>query len=131
MPLALLTEAKRPSVINDKVPITYLGTVTEDGKVEQFMSIRYGQDTGGEQRFRPPIPFVPEADSVVDATEPGAACPQPEQPMNQDPWTRIKKISEDCLTLRISGPAGIYGEANKQLPVMVWIHGGGHMVGTI
>ncbi|KAK8144469.1 hypothetical protein G3M48_005763 [Beauveria asiatica] len=134
LPLALLTQAKRPSVTNERLSITYIGTATEDGKIEQFMSIPYGQDTGGEQRFRHPIPFSPAADTIVDATQPGAACPQPVQPMKQDPWTRIKNISEDCLTLRISKPAAGTDNAaaeRKLLPVMIWIHGGGHLVGTV
>uniref|UniRef100_A0A3Q2WV05 Carboxylesterase type B domain-containing protein n=1 Tax=Haplochromis burtoni TaxID=8153 RepID=A0A3Q2WV05_HAPBU len=40
----------------------------------------------------------------------------------------IKYISEDCLYLNIYTPANRADDA--QLPVMVWIHGGGLTVGS-
>ena len=36
--------------------------------------------------------------------------------------------NEDCLTLDIAVPGGVESLAKK--PVMVWIHGGGYMMGS-
>lgn len=54
--------------------ITYRGILV-DG-VEGFVGIRYAHETSGQNRFKPPIPFVPTAGSTVNADLPGPACPQ-------------------------------------------------------
>jgi para-nitrobenzyl esterase len=46
-------------------------------------------------------------------------------PHNVPPGTRAAELSEDCLTLNIWAP-----RAAHQLPVMVWIHGGGNVNGS-
>ena len=100
--------------------ITYLGTA--NAGVEQFLDIFYGQDTSGNNRFAPPIPFVPEPGSIIDATKLGAWCPQgtggPPLPFTSP----ITNISENCLSLGITRPEST--RQNAKLPVIVWIHGG-------
>jgi para-nitrobenzyl esterase len=66
----------------------------------------------GELRWRPPQPVKPWK-GVRDATQPGAACPQPSLAYKEP-------TSEDCLTLNVWAPA----EA-KGAPVLLWFHGGG------
>ncbi|MCJ1477194.1 hypothetical protein MMC13_005865 [Lambiella insularis] len=98
--------------------------------VDEFQNIRFGQDTSGSSRFAPPQAYVYPAGTQVNGTGPGAACPQPVNPLPiQGLFANVTDQSEDCLTLRVARPAGI--SANASLPVMVWIYGGGYLIGQI
>ncbi|KAH6625842.1 Alpha/Beta hydrolase protein [Boeremia exigua] len=109
--------------------VTYRG-LERDG-IQHFYGIPYGQDTSGENRFKPPRPYVPLPGSAIDGTEPGAACPQPlgksSPPLGQG---NITKVSEDCLNLNIVRPRLDDADAHLKLPVMVWIHGGSFWWGS-
>ncbi|KAJ8116476.1 hypothetical protein OPT61_g2100 [Boeremia exigua] len=109
--------------------VTYLGT--ERGGIQHFFGIPYGQDTSGENRFRPPRPYVPSPGQVIDATKPGVACPQPlgksSPPLGQG---NITEVSEDCLNLNIVRPRPNDTDEYSKLPVMVWIHGGSFWWGS-
>lgn len=103
----------------------YLGT--EAGGVEHFRNIFYGMDTSGHNRFKPPVPYMPAPGSKIDATEYGAWCPQGLGEVL--PFTsKVVNVSENCLSLQIARPAGTKPDA--KLPVLVWIHGGGNMLGS-
>jgi para-nitrobenzyl esterase len=95
--------------------------VRADGVVS-FKGVRYGETTGGANRFRPPVPVIPWA-GVRDADEFGASAPQTVS--LQEPlgiwYGAIRPISEDCLFLSVYTPAPVHGRR----PVMVWLHGGG------
>jgi para-nitrobenzyl esterase len=87
-----------------------------------YHNIPFAAPPTGADRWKPPTPPVPWSD-VRDATTPGPSCPQPERatggggrPVSQD---------EDCLNLNVWVP-----KAARNLPVMVWIHGGGHRAGS-
>ncbi|RAL12660.1 carboxylesterase family protein [Aspergillus homomorphus CBS 101889] len=68
--------------------------------------------------------------ALVNATQAGAACPQPQQAVSSLPlFDNITSMSEDCLTLRIDRPAST--PASAKLPVLVWIYGGGDTFGQI
>ena len=103
--------------------VTYRG-IERDG-IQHFYGIPYGQDTSGENRFKPPRPYVAVPGSVIDATKPGVACPQPlgksSPPLGQG---NITEVSEDCLNLNIVRPRPHDTVGFEKLPVMVWIHGG-------
>ncbi|KAF7188014.1 Secreted lipase [Pseudocercospora fuligena] len=113
--------------IADNVPTAKTNGVTYHGfhrdRVEAFLGIQYAEDTGGENRFRPPIPYEHPDGSIVQATKPGSACPQDEGltliPLYLGNYT---DISEDCLRLNVFRPNG--SKAGDKLPVMVYIHGG-------
>ncbi|KAL7619528.1 hypothetical protein AAE478_010068 [Parahypoxylon ruwenzoriense] len=110
--------------------VTYIGTDT--GGVESFLNIRFGQDTGGERRFRPPLPFSYPNGAIVNATESGAACPQTiGNPLPQfiGVYENVTDISEDCLTVRVTRP--LRTSPSARLPVMVYIYGGGYAFGSI
>ena len=94
--------------------VTYSGVYASENEV--FFGIKYGQNTGGENRFKPPVPYVPPKNSVIEAVSPGFACPQEQEP------PAIFPISEDCLALNVWRPNGT--KAGDDLPVLVYIYGG-------
>ncbi|HWK64082.1 MAG TPA: carboxylesterase family protein [Rhizobiaceae bacterium] len=97
--------------------------------VTVFKGIRYGADTGGENRFLPPKP-AEKAAEVYEAKEYGNACYGLGYPpfLMQEEGVDLDKspMSEDCLFLNIWTPKT---DAGKR-PVMVWFHGGGFTSGS-
>ncbi|KAI4242405.1 MAG: hypothetical protein LQ352_007243 [Teloschistes flavicans] len=109
-------------------PVSYVGS--ESDGVESFLSIQYGKDTGGANRFRQSKPFTYPAGTVVNASTVGPACPQ--QTGNPTPsliglFGNVTTISEDCLSIRVDRPANTVASAG--LPVMVYLQGGGYAIG--
>lgn len=98
------------------------GTSSDVEGVRAFLTIPYAAPPTGENRWRPPQPAEPW-DDALDATELGAACPQPDAGtsliLETPDW------DPDCLTLNVWAP-----EEAADLPVMVWIHGGGFLTGS-
>lgn len=86
-----------------------------------FEGIPYATAGSGAQRFRAPQPVQPWA-GVRDATEPGPGCAQ----IQRSRFTG--SLEENCLTLNVTTPTGVKGR--KNLPVMVWIHGGSFNAGS-
>ncbi|ETS78995.1 hypothetical protein PFICI_08848 [Pestalotiopsis fici W106-1] len=114
-----------PVVVDPRHDIEYKGSLAPG--VEHFQNIFYAQDTSGQNRFARPVPLRYARGSVVDATKEGAWCPQGTGDVL--PFTsRVSNISENCLSLRIARPRGTKPEA--KLPVMVWLHSGGHALGS-
>lgn len=84
--------------------------------VRIFRGIRYAEPPTGERRFAPPVKVTPWQ-GVKDATRFG---PMSLQAGEGD-------FSEDCLSLNVWTPAG---DADEALPVFVFIHGGGYVLGA-
>lgn len=86
-----------------------------------FKGIPYAAPPVGDLRWRPPQPAASWV-GMRDASQFGDSCPQP----------YVKNLStglqlpgnEDCLKLNVFAPKN----PGKDLPVMVWIHGGGLLV---
>lgn len=118
--LAVLTNAA-PTVVDSRNNVTYNGITRNT--LDLFLGIPYGQDTGGQNRFKPPQFYLPSPGSTIDATSYGIACPQP---VNQSgvplSLTIVTNVSENCLNLNIIRPNNTCPGAG--LPVMVFIHGG-------
>jgi para-nitrobenzyl esterase len=95
--------------------------VASDG-VQTFKAIPFAAPPIGDLRWRPPAPAA-HWDGVRDASDYGPACPQPAR--DNRGGGRADVQSEDCLSLNIWAQDGA-----RNLPVMVWIHGGGHRVGA-
>lgn len=102
-----------------------LATHVETGDVEGvpdgsdlavFKAIPYAAPPVGDLRWREPQPAKPWT-GVLKADKFG---PWPPQPTRQGLTTDM--MSEDCLYLAIATPATSVAD---NLPVMVWIHGGG------
>ena len=103
--------------------VSYLGVHANE--IEGFVGIRYARDTGGENRFRPPVPYTPAPNCHIDANNPGPACPQRidhRPPSLWNTYSYVTNISEDCLRLNVGRPNGT--SASHKLPVLVYIHGG-------
>ncbi|XP_029336735.1 acylcarnitine hydrolase-like isoform X3 [Mus caroli] len=95
--------------------------------VHAFLGIPFAKPPVGPLRFAPPEAPEPWS-GVRDGTAHPAMCLQ-----NLDAMKEIKlklppvSMSEDCLYLSIYTPARAHEGSN--LPVMVWIHGGGLVAG--
>ncbi|CAH1268539.1 CES2 [Branchiostoma lanceolatum] len=102
-------------------------------RVFTFKGIPYAAPPVGDLRWRPPQDTGSWA-GVRDVTEFGSRCPQDEYPLLRvHPMYaelaayRSNSSSEDCLFLNVYTP-NVSATAN--LPVMVWIHGGGWNYGS-
>jgi para-nitrobenzyl esterase len=91
--------------------------------VERFLNIPYAAAPTGEMRWRPPAPANAWR-GVREAGSYGPACPQPVRPAVVAGGV-AENQSEDCLQLNIWRPEGA-----RNLPVIVWIHGGAHVIGS-
>ncbi|KUI73335.1 Lipase 1 [Cytospora mali] len=124
--LSLSLNLSPPTVFDAARDIRYIGS-RSSYSVEHFQNIFYAEDTSGANRFAPPVPTVPPKGSTIDATRLGAWCLQGTGDIF--PFTsRVTNVSENCLSLRIARPRGT--QPGAKLPVVVWLHGGGHALGS-
>ncbi|WP_326666803.1 carboxylesterase/lipase family protein [Streptomyces canus] len=104
------------------------GLRQEDGTAA-FLNIPYAAPPLGAGRFAPPEPHEPWG-GVRDATVPGPNAPQSERKLGSidmapyfgTGWSR----GQDYLTVNVWTPA----VAQSDLPVMVFVHGGGFVAGS-
>lgn len=92
-------------------------TGTDDGDTRAYLGVPFAAPPVGDLRWRAPQPVVPWT-GVREAVTYAPACAQTAE------WVTNPK-SEDCLYLNIWAP-----QKAKDLPVIVWIHGGAMDSGT-
>lgn len=110
---------------------TNLGDVCglSDGVIDSFLGVPYASPPVGHLRFRDPEPVRPWQ-GVRAAVEAGPNAPQPERGETQldytsalgSGWTK----GDDFLTVNIWRPH----QGASGLPVLVFIHGGGFLLGS-
>lgn len=102
-----------------------------NASVHTFLGLPFAKPPLGPLRFAPPEP--PEAWSgIKDGTSHPNFCLQNIPVMTGIPQKIIMSLqpasmSEDCLYLNIYAPS--HAREGSSLPVMVWIHGGGLVMG--
>lgn len=115
------------SAIADPVVQTLTGEVvgSEAGALSVFRGIPYAAPPVGPLRWREPKP--PATWDRLAAKAFGPACIQPVSVAQDAAFGPIGTTSEDCLTLNVwtASPG-----SGADLPVMVWIHGGGFVSGA-
>jgi para-nitrobenzyl esterase len=111
---------ERPIVATSSGPVK---GVAADGQAV-FKGIPFAAPPVGPLRWKPPTP--PAAwTSPRDTSDYGPICRQPARPDGVVAAGGNRPQSEDCLYLNVWAP-----KAAKAAPVMVWIHGGAHRVGS-
>ncbi|MDH3266948.1 MAG: carboxylesterase family protein, partial [Gammaproteobacteria bacterium] len=85
----------------------------------QWLGIPYAAPPVGELRWKAPQQAASWS-NVRDASSAGNGCVQG---TGWDPGYEEPKLNEDCLFMNVYRPRGASADAN--LPVFVWIHGGG------
>ncbi|XP_045484310.1 acetylcholinesterase [Pieris rapae] len=93
------------------------GSVSPDGTYLHYNGIPYAEIT---QRFRKPGP-EPTWDGIFEAINENIRC-------HQRIGTNLVVGQEDCLTLNVYTPVMV--DEGTNLPVMVYIHGGGFFDGS-
>ena len=94
--------------------------------VSKFLGVPFAAPPTGELRFKAPQPPKKWKPKVYSAKTHGSVCLQFKLFENSiKPFTSNFTFSEDCLYLDVYSP-----NISLSLPVMVYIHGGGYVLGT-
>ncbi|XP_060547133.1 cholinesterase-like isoform X3 [Pantherophis guttatus] len=128
-PLASSSASKGDTVVRTSSgPIKGKQVLAGLGSVTAYLGIPYAEPPLGKLRFQKPLPHPPWK-QTLEATSFGNSCLQfifqdvPEADM----WSPKTPLSEDCLSLNIWVP---HPQPSSPVPVLVWIHGGGYIMGT-
>ncbi|TFK27680.1 carotenoid ester lipase precursor [Coprinopsis marcescibilis] len=139
--LAFIQLSKVSALVNPTVILdngTFIGTT--DGVSSRFLGIPFARPPIGDLRFRLPQPIEPYKGEYSVGSY-GPSCPQqaitlpiikdlPADVVNymaDSIYGFLFPDSEDCLTINVFKPED--ANANSNLPVLVWIFGGGFVLG--
>lgn len=94
----------------------------KNGEIYVFTGIPYAKPPIGELRWK--APEEPEKwSNILKTTEFAPSCPQ--KSFSQGDTSSVITGNEDCLYLNVWSP-----DLNDNLPVMIFIHGGGNQQGS-
>ncbi|CZT50331.1 related to esterase [Rhynchosporium secalis] len=107
----------------------YEGFYNELSGVNEWQGIRFAAPPIGNLRWQAPQPPIFNRSTIIQASGIPDQCPQ--SPANVGTGSYITEnngpsVSEDCLFLDVFAPVGDI----QNLPVLVWIHGGGYGLGN-
>ena len=97
----------------------------ESSGIHTFRGIPFAAPVAGIRRFLPPSAPEPWS-GVRDCTHYGEAVPQISLPMFSFINLAAGRLGEDCLSVSVWTP----GLDDARRPVLVWIHGGGFLIGA-
>lgn len=118
-----VASSKIPYNASPKVKVlngTYEGVYNQKYNQDLFLGIPYAQPPVDDLRLRVPQPLNTSWEGTRNATEYSPQCIG----YGSDTWVLGNYVSEDCLTINVVRPAGTSSK-NTNLPVALWIHGGG------
>ena len=95
--------------------------------LHEFLAIPYAKPPTGARRFRKPEP-MPPFKTPHDASAFGPICHQLKLPLTASIVENFTQ-SEDCLYLNIFAPGRLAGD-NHLYPTMIFVHGGGFVIGS-
>ena len=113
-----------------------LGSLHDNNEVEMFLGLPFAAPPVDDLRWEKPIAWIPDTKKEIIANKFKPACFQNQRIVN---WYKrliidfggnpdtfdVPIFSEDCLYLNLWRPKG----AKKNLPVIVYIHGGSNKAG--
>ena len=122
MPLLCVSSKTAPTINTTYGPISGLVKVLGSNKtVICYLGIPFAK----AKRFEYPVP-PDEWTTTLHANRTNKICPQPLQAASK---FKIPLMDEDCLQLAVYVPGN--ATDSSALAVMLWIHGGGFVVGDI
>ncbi|KAL5513133.1 hypothetical protein ACEPAH_3531 [Sanghuangporus vaninii] len=124
------TSADSPQVV-DLGYASYQGILNSTTNITSFLGLRYAHPPTGNLRFQAPQDPLIVSD-VQSATKLGRVCPQGSQGLAaSSPLSRrvTNDEIEDCLFANVYVPGPVVPSA--RLPVIIFIHGGGYVSGSI
>lgn len=100
----------------------YQGYHNDTSNLDIWKGVRFAAPPLGEYRWQEPHPPAQNRSNVIDASDYAPTCPQTGSGGGAPPQAYG---SEDCLFLNVWAPPNA-----ENLPVFVWIHGGGYGAGS-
>ncbi|KAK5727735.1 hypothetical protein LTR17_012497 [Elasticomyces elasticus] len=100
---------------------TYVGRYEPAYDTNYFLGMPYAQPPVGPLRFHTPVSLNSSWSGTRNATEYGPEC----FGYGLDTVSQGNYVSEDCLTINVVRPK----HRGDKLPVLVWVHGGGLVMG--
>ncbi|KAL4094141.1 hypothetical protein PRIC1_009805 [Phytophthora ramorum] len=127
-PIVAATLLAAPIDASDAPTVTikngsYYGVYQDTYDQDLFLGMPFAQPPVNNLRFRNPEPLNATWSDVRNATQYSPEC----YGYGSDQWVLGNIISEDCLTINVVRPSNV--SEGDDLPVGVWVYGGGLIQG--